>query len=441
VKELFGNRSFLSVWSAQFISGLGDKIVLIALFSLVLDITGDVLSLGLLAALQIMPGVLMGPAIGVVLDRCDRKRAMIFSDILCAVAVAAIPFAGGLIWIYALAVVLAVGRQLTGPARLALIPDIVPADSLKKTNALAMLTGNLVLLLGMAAGGVLVAAVGTRIAFWVDAGTFLASAIILTGVRDRRPVKRSDADSQKVPTRPGWSSLLSEGRHGVAAIWNRPRLRFAVAFLAAVTVVTAMQPPLVFDFVKNGLGRGDRDLGFIFAAAGLGGIAGAFAAGFRRDNKRPLASVTRLVALDGLLLILFSLNRSVPAAAVLFGCFGAISTGLQVNLTTFLQRETDEGERGRIFGWLNPLLGPISLFSVLAGPALGRQLGVGNVLMFAGGGEVVAAAAGAFFLGRIPRAIPTAAVPPDVDSAAVSALNVAHPEKPAEQPRAMSNKA
>ena len=61
---------------------------------------------------------------------------------------------------------------------------------------------------------------------------------------------------------------------------------------------------------------------------------------------------------DGAFLALFAVNRSVALAAGLFLIFGALSTGIQVNLATFLQRETPPEQRGRVFGWLSPLLGP-----------------------------------------------------------------------------------
>lgn len=133
-------------------------------------------------------------------------------------------------------------------------------------------------------------------------------------------------------------------------------------------MVTAMQPPLVYEFVTRMLGRSEGDLGLIFATAGLGGLLGAAAGVLTRGARRPLRAVGGLVALDGLLLGLFALNRSFAGALVLFALFGAISTGIQINLATFLQRETPPERRGRIFGWLGPLLGPVTLLSVLAGP-------------------------------------------------------------------------
>jgi len=439
VKDVLANRSFLSVWSAMFVSGLGDKIVLIALFSLVLDRTGDVASLGLLAAMQILPGILLGPAVGVLLDRCSRKAVMVWSDLGSAVAVALIPFAPSLAGVYALTLVVAVGRQFSGPARLTLLPEIVPRSHLQQTNALAMLTTNVVLLVGMAAGGLIVASLGVRTAFLADAGTFLASALILVSVRFRYlPPEDVESDETSEPPPIGSTSpasLWREAGRGAVWIWREPRLRFAVAFLAVVTVVTAMQPPLVFDFIRNGLGRGEGELGFIFAAAGLGGLVGAVAAGLSRDNARPLVSVTWLVALDGLLLIAFTLNRTLAGAILLFGAFGAISTGLQVNLTTFLQRETPPERRGRIFGWLNPLLGPMSLLSVLAGPLLARVVGVARVLFAAGVFEIGAGLGGRVLLPRLRTPAGSASARPE----GASARGV--DEEPPEKPKAMAGEA
>jgi len=396
VRHILTNRSFLTVWSAQFVSGLGDKVAVIAFFSLILDRTGSVASLGLLAAAQILPGVLLGPVVGVLVDRWHRKAMLIAADLLGLVACLILP----LIWnrlefVYLIAVLLSIGRQLAGPARLAIVPDLVSGEHLNKTNAMTMLTQNLTLLLGMAAGGLLVHHLGAAMAFRIDAATFGLSALILLSKRfDYLPREKTDDDT--MPDRQHWSDI----RQGAVWIWSRPRLRFAVSFLAVVTIVTAMQPPLVFDFVRHTLGRTEAQLGLIFGAAGLGGLIGAVVAGLLRERAEPMRMVTWLIAVDGALLILFAINRNIATATLLFLIFGALSTGLQVNLATFLQRETPAEQRGRIFGWLSPLLGPISLVSVLVGPLLASAVGAATVLLGAGSVELVAGLAGRIALGR-----------------------------------------
>lgn len=398
VRELLRNRSFLSVWSAQFISGLGDKAAVLAFFSLILDRTGNVADLGLLAAAQIIPGVLLGPAVGVLIDRWNRKAVLVSADLLGVVACLALP----LIWdrlgvVYLVAALLSVGRQLAGPARLAIVPDLVPAEHLNKTNAMSMLSQNVILLLGMAAGGMVIHHFGVAAAFRIDAATFALSALILTAHRFHYlPRVDAEVDRREPPTRQHWSDV----RQGAVWIWSRPRLRFAVTFLATVTIVTAMQPPLVFDFVRNTLGRTEAQLGLIFGAAGLGGLIGAVVAGVMREKAEPMRVVTWLIALDGAFLLLFAVNRNITLALGLFLLFGALSTGVQVNLATFLQRETPPEQRGRIFGWLSPLLGPISLASVLVGPLLASAVGAATVLFGAGVVELVAGLAGRIALGR-----------------------------------------
>lgn len=405
MKPLFSNRSFLAVWSAAFVSGLGDKIAILAFFSLVYQRTGDVASLGLLAAVQVLPGVLIGPAGGVLVDRWDRRRIMILSDLFSAAVVAAIPFVPALAHVYLLAALLSVGRNLTGPARLALLPDVVPAEHLNHANALFLLSQNLILLAGMAAGGLIVHAVGPSTAFFADAATFLASAVILAA----RPLVV--LGTPRKPPAPSARDAWHEVRVGLVYLWSRPRLRYAVFFLGLATLVTGMQPPLVYEFVTKVLGRHEGELGLIFATAGLGGLIGALASGLLRGAKRPLRRVGLLLAVDGTLLVLFTLNTSLWPALVLFAAFGAVSAGLQINLATFLQLETPAELRGRVFGWLSPLLGPVTLISVLSGPFLAAWIGVVHVLLIAGLAEVVFGIGGAW---RAPEATPE----PRVDATA-----------------------
>ncbi|MBT3316478.1 MFS transporter [bacterium] len=390
MRKLFRNRSFLSIWTASIVSGLGDKIAIIAFFSLIMDRTGSVVNLGLLAAVQIIPGVLLGPVAGVIIDRWRKKRVMILTDVFSATVVFVIPFVESLPVIYFLAALLSIGRQFHSPARLALMPEVVEDNLLKKSNALTMLTQNLVLMFGMALGGIIVESRGVNSAFFADSLTFVFSALILI---QRRfiylEIEKAPKKVQKF-----WKDLSFGATH----LLGNPRLRFAVIFLGTVTMVTAMQPPLVFDFVKNIMMQSEKELGFIFGSAGVGGIVGALIAGAARSKSNPLTLITVLLAIDGVLLGLFAVNRNPALAILLFACFGAISSGLQVNLATFLQRETPEEIRGRVFGWLTPMIGPITLLSVLIGPIIASRVGVVPVLIAAGVGEILFGIVGRIFV-------------------------------------------
>lgn len=420
LRELLRNRAFLAVWSASLVSGLGDKIAIIALYLQVYRLSGRAVDLGMLAAVQIVPAILLGPVVGLLLDRRDRRAAMIWCDLGSAVVAGALAWARDLPTVYALAALLSAGRQIAGPARLALLPDIVPAPQLNRANALAMVTQNLVLLIGPAIGGGLVALSGTAAAFGVNAASFVASAALL-GMRGFAYLEEARARRTAVA-----AVVLASGRERLAAagadirgaavwLWRQPRLRFAFLFLAGMAFVTAMQQPLVVVFVKKVLARGDIDLGLVLSAAGLGGLVGALASGLLSRGRQTLRNVTWLVAIDGLALILFAVNRSFAGALLLFGLFGALGAAAQINLATFLQSETPEDRRGRVFGWLSPLMGPLSLLSVFCGPLAADALGVVPVLAVSGLFEVILGLAGRAFL---PARRPAQVAIPPADSAA-----------------------
>lgn len=409
---LLRNREFRAVWVAAVVSGLGDRIATLALYLAIYQLTDSAVNLGLLAATQIVPAILLGPATGVLIDRHSRKGLMVASDIMSALVAGTLMLASRPVEIYILATLLACGRQLTGPARLALLPDVVPAALLANANALLMVTRNLVLLVGPALGGALVAWRGSDAAFLADAATFVASAAFLLAQRFPAGATRA-AQAAAGGMAARIRSLLAETRSGLDVVTANPRLRFAFLFFAALTFVTAMQQPLVVVFVKDVLHGSDMALGLVVSAAGLGGILGALLGGVRAGNRQPLLTVVVLTAVDGALLLVFAATRQVVVAGALFAAFGAIGTLAQIALATFLQRETPEESRGRTFGWLGTCVGPLSLASVFLGPLVATATGAVVVLALSGVFELIVAAVGGSALRAGRRRGPGLAMPPE----------------------------
>jgi MFS family permease len=94
------------------------------------------------------------------------------------------------------------------------------------------------------------------------------------------------------------------------------------------------------------------------------------------------------------LLLVFASNRDVMLALVIFAGFGAVATLAQIALATFLQRMAPDDRRGRTFGWLGTVVGPLSLVAVFLGPWLASVLGVVAVLALCGAAELLVAMAG-----------------------------------------------
>ena len=392
---LLRNNGFRAVWAAAIVSGLGDRIAAIALYLLIYRLTGNPVDLGILAATQIVPAILLGPVAGVICDRTGRKGIMVSSDLVSAMVVASIPLVSSTVHVYALSALLGCGRQFAGPARMALLPDVVGEDLLGAANGLLMLTRNIVLLVGPAVGGALVAWRGTDPAFWFDAATFVVSAAILALWRFSEPVRGDVAAATRdgsIPAR--MARLYREAADGLAGVTDSKPLRLAFGFFAVLTFVTAMQQPLIVVFVKEILRGTDVQLGVIISAAGLGGILGAVAGGLVVGKHRPMAVIAAMTGLDGILLVVFAMNRSYVLALILFACFGALSTLVQIALATFLQQNAPDDRRGRTFGWLGTVIGPMSLAAVFLGPLAAAFVGVVAVLALCGVAEVAMAGAG-----------------------------------------------
>jgi MFS family permease len=349
-----------------------------ALFILLFQMTGKALDMGLLMIVQAVPAILIGPVAGVYVDRTAKRRVLIATHFIQAALTALIPFATNVGEIYAIAAALAVARQFFNPARLALLPEIVLPEDLSRANSIGTLTANLLLIAGPAAGGVLVGFFGTSPAFFIDAGTFVAAAIILLGVTSIAPRPTQEHE-------PG--GFIAQFKEGAAFMIANPLVRYLVPFLALLIFIGSMQSPLVVVFVKSVLMRGDVELGVLMGAMGVGGILGGLAAGIGGRRLARAKNISWLIVLDGAFLVAFAFNRSYPTGLALFVLFGTIGAAMQIIIMSLLQEHIPEAKRGRVFANLAPVLGPLSIVSIGLGTFLADAVGVVAVLAASGAAE------------------------------------------------------
>ena len=129
------NRNFFLLWQGQMVSVLGDALYDIALNFFVLEMTGSTVIMGTVMALVTVPRILLGPAAGVFVDRYDRKKLIVFGDVVRGVSVLFIALAawnGFLeIWMVMLAAVISgICASVFNPAIESVLPDIVPSDNM-----------------------------------------------------------------------------------------------------------------------------------------------------------------------------------------------------------------------------------------------------------------------------------------------------------------------
>ena len=178
------HADYRKLWLAQSVSVIGDKLNQISLAMLVFERTGSMLQIGAVLAVTVLPAAFLSLPAGALVDRWDRRKTMIASDVLRALCVVLIPFAAdwNILAVYALAFASSTVSLFFQPARLSLIPDVVGEEELMAANSLDNASFAVSELLGLAVGGVVVAAVGWRVAFFADAATFIVYAALVAAI-------------------------------------------------------------------------------------------------------------------------------------------------------------------------------------------------------------------------------------------------------------------
>lgn len=189
---LLRDRNFACLWAGQMVSQVGDSLNKVALLWFVYDLTGSTLKTTVIGLLQTIPPLVLGPAIGVYLDRVPKKPVMIWIDLLRALLVFLIPLLHllhelSLFRLYVLVFVISLLSSVFGPALASAIPLLVSKERLTPANALLQSTTNIGMLAGPALSGMGIALVGAQNTLFVNVGTFLLSALCLLPIHLRQP--------------------------------------------------------------------------------------------------------------------------------------------------------------------------------------------------------------------------------------------------------------
>ena len=345
---LLHNPQFRRLWIAQVVSQLGDWFNAVAVYALLLDLTGSATLVAAMMVVQLLPLALVGPLAGVVVDRMSRRTLMIGADLARAVLFAALVFVRSAdhIWLAFLLVTLGViATAFFEPARAAMLPDVVPRESLITANALSAATWAVMLAIGASVGGVITVLVGRDAAFICNGLSFLASAAALRGLhvtethhhRYRLEGTRLRVRDGFVYLRqhPGTIALLSiKGVWAVAGGMMLLLTVFGQRVFASSTAETAA-----------------RGIGVLFASRGIGAIGGALLArAVQRLDARRLRGLVPwcygLAAL-GYLSLANAPTLAIGAMSVIWAhVFGTL---LWVLSSVLLQLDVEARIRGRIF--------------------------------------------------------------------------------------------
>nr|QEO74278.1 major facilitator transporter [uncultured bacterium] len=340
-----GTAIFLLVWFGQLISYLGSGLTSFVLGVWVYQRTGSATRFALVSTCAVLPSVVISPLAGALIDRWDRRRAMLMSDTgsaLGTLAIVILLWTGRLeVWHVYLAV--AVGATFYAfqwPAYAATITLLVPKQHLGRANGLLQFADAAAQVVSPALGGLLLVALSLRGVMLIDFATFLFALVTLLAVRFPQP-------RPAVAEETGRGSLLREALYGWTYITSRPGLFGLLVFIAASNflagIVTVLATPFVLSFAPVTV------LGLVLSVGGCGMLAGGIVMSLWGGPKRRIHGVLGFELLRGLGFILAGLRPStyLLAVAAFFIFFGLpITTGSSLAIW---QSKVAPGVQGRVF--------------------------------------------------------------------------------------------
>jgi MFS family permease len=382
MKRLLAIGDFRKLWLSHVISSFGDALTNLALLITAQRLTGSTAAVATTAVAVALPQLLFGMFAGVLVDRWDRKRVMIASDLARAFLVLGFLAVSSpdRMWIlYVVAFVQASIGTLDNPARSSVVPQIVGRDNLLAANSFFQSTMIIVGVAGTATAGVIAGVFDTLApAFLVDAVSFAVSATLVTRIEiEGRPARTAGSEMQA-------SGLWIELREGVRLILASPMLRTVVITAGVVMLGLGAVNVLLVPFIVDELAVPETWFGVLEAAQVTSMVLAGGLVATVAQRIRPGRLL--VVGLTGVALVVAAMSQaqSVWHLIGLLFAVGWFVTPTQAAISTIVQSEVPLEALGRV----SSSLGTISTTAQVASMALSgiaaAMLGLRNVFVIAG---------------------------------------------------------
>jgi len=333
---------------------VGDGVSKVALLWFVYAMTDSALKMSLIGVLQTIPPLVFGPLAGVLLDRLDKRRAMIVIDLVRTGLLASIPIlhALGLLTLpllYVLVFVIAMFSMAFGPALNATLPLVVKKEQLTGVNALMQSAMTIGQLLGPALSGMLIAAIGAQNALYANAAAFFLSA--LCKIPLRLPHVRVHRSSENV-----WTQAVKDLKDGIRFVFVKQRLLFLLMIVASIFTLGSTAFVYLLPVIGDRLLHvGSVALGWLWSSLSLGILATTVWLIWKPQQTVcariwmiAIAAAIAAVAVPGLLM-----SDSMLWAGGLIVAIGATSGLITPLVSASLQERTPKDLMARVFGLFN----------------------------------------------------------------------------------------
>jgi MFS transporter, DHA3 family, macrolide efflux protein len=384
-RSLLRNRNYTFLWIGQIVSIFGDRLHQVALLVLVASLANTNMGeIGLIFATIALPSLLFGPFAGAFVDRWNRQWVMISADLIRVGLVLAIPILGrvDILYIYVLTFLLTTVGLFFQPARDSIMPNIVPEQSLLSANSFAQATGTTMDVLGYPLAGALVgglvssSGVGVDVAFYIDAGTYLFSAIMI--------MQMSIPSVQSVMEQLSLGGLFRMVGDGIRFVRSNSILLTNILIMSAGALVAGGETTLSFGYATKVTNTGGFGYAILEGAIGLGNVIGGLVVGAwgQRYRKGILILVGLIVmGAANAALVLFT-DLWLAAAMMLITGIGNMF--FFIPGITLTQEHTPDVMRGRVLSFRQAVVRTALIVSNSLAGFAAQWYGVQQIYLVAG---------------------------------------------------------
>ncbi|MGH2454878.1 MAG: MFS transporter [Candidatus Limnocylindria bacterium] len=400
--NVFRNRSFVSLWSAQLLSQLASNMVLAALMATVVAATGSNTANAVLILTFLFPAVAFSAFAGVLVERSDARLIMLAANLFRAGGTVLFIFVGAnVLLILVINLFISTATAFFAPAELTAIPRIVDRRHLLAANSVFVLTINATFAVGFGFLGPLVlTTTGADAVFVVVAVMFGLAGLAIVPLPSVPPERREDLETHEAGR--ALRAVVDQVREGIAFVRGHRQIAWSLAYLGIAASLIGVMGAIGPGFATDILRLTPEDFFFVMGPAGLGAVMGilflnAYGKAIPRRLLIDIGLVAMGVTLVGLALVkpitgllapaVQPIEENLPAALspiislIALVVVIAVTAGVEyafvaIPSQTALQEELPMEVRGRIFGILNTLLSVASFLPVLVAPAAADLLNI-----------------------------------------------------------------
>ena len=390
VEKIFGSYQYFRLWIVQAIGSTGDWLGFLAIAAAATELGGGTpeTAVGFVFSVRIIPGLFLAPLAGVLVDRWDRKKVMIYCDLARVFILLLLPFATAVWHLVLASLALEIFTLLWIPAKDSVVPSIVPKESLTTVNSLQMaatygtvpIAAGIFIFLGRFAdkiaswpGASSFNADQIGLGFFADSITFLFSAamILFIAIPQRTPSETTPRKKARLDL----SSTIEELKEGWEFIFVNPVVRAVCAALGAGLIGGGMLIPLGPIFAKDVLGENPADgMSVLQTALGIGVGFGVATLAMSKNRIGQVKLFVFSVFAAGISLFVAASMSALWPAAALIGLLGVFAGAIYVLGFTLLQVSVAEDLRGRIFSAVYTIVRLSLIIAMSVGPFVAATL-------------------------------------------------------------------